>query len=324
MKPSKTTIEAQGDEQRGSIRPLENNYVRIRSAAVFLFFFVLSVPSLFAQKIVEVSYTTDQQGNYRFTCNNKAFCTYVLRVELPTMKNLRSDHALPFEAEVRPGFNQLFVLSPINKAEDTQVGFRASNRKGCMQPVVNPNFVYVLPIGPGMQTQAFRINAVHSTGQDSAYTVRLKMNVDDTIFAARRGIVTAVDVSNTENDAGATTTGSWNYVEIVHADCSFGQYGVFKKDGAFVRPGQQVEAGTPLGLVGGDKFGRGSDVRFSVVYPGQQGNTQIAPVFWTKGNGKGQLRQGASYTAEFPKAILTQESTKKATATKKTTVKKKA
>jgi len=297
----------------------------MRSTAVFLFFFLFSVPALFAQRIVDVSYTTDQQGNYHFTCNNKAFCTYVLRVELPTMKNLKSDHPVPFEAEVKPGFNQLFVLSPVSKTEDTQVGFKASNRKGCMQPVVNPDFVYLLPIGQGIQTQAFRINAVHSTGQDSAYTVRLKMNIDDTIFSARRGIVTAVDVSNTENDAGATTTGSWNYVEIVHADCSFGQYGVFKKDGAFVKPGQQVEAGTPLGLVGGDRYGRGSDVRFTVVYPGQQGNTQIAPVFWTKGNGKGRLRQGATYTSEFPKTILTLESAKKPTTTpKKTTAKKKA
>jgi hypothetical protein len=189
-----------------------------------------------------------------------------------------------------------------------------------MQPVVNPDFTYLLPIGPGMEAQAFRVNAVHSTGQDSSYTVRLKMKTDDTIYAARRGVVTAVDVSNTENDAGATTTGSWNFVEIVHADCSFGQYGVLKKDGALVKPGQLVEAGTPLGLVGGDKFGRGSDVRFNVVYPGPQGNLQIAPLFWAKGSGKGPLKHGGTYTSEFPKAIIQQELPRartKAPATKK-------
>ncbi len=156
----------------------------------FLYFFLLSSPLLFSQRIVEVSYTTDNQGNYHFTCNNKAYCTYVLKVELTTMTNLRSDHTLPYEAEVKPGFNQLFVLSPENKTGDTKVSYKSSNRKGCMAPVVNSNFIYLLPIGPGKEAQAFRVNAVHSTGQDSSYTIRLKMNIDATIYAARRGIVT--------------------------------------------------------------------------------------------------------------------------------------
>jgi hypothetical protein len=283
---------------------------------IFLSFFLLFSPVLFSQRIVDVSYTTDNQGNYHFSCNNKAYCTYVLKVEFTTMTNLKSDHTLPYVAEVKPGFNQLFILSPENKTGDTKVSYKSSNRKGCMQPVVNPNFIYLLPIGPGKEAQAFRVVEGHGSPQDSSYTIRLKMNIDDTIYAARRGVVTFVDVSNTENDAGATTTGSWNYVEIVHADCSFGQYGVLKKDGAFVKPGQTVEAGTPLGLVGGDKFGRGSDVRLSVVYPGQQGTQQIAPLFWTKGNGKGALKHGATYTSEFPKSILLQEKTKPKTTKK--------
>ena len=57
-----------------------------------------------------------------------------------------------------------------------------------MEPVVNPNFFYLLPIGAGKEAQAFRVNAIHSTGQDSSYTIRLKMNIDDTIYAARRGL----------------------------------------------------------------------------------------------------------------------------------------
>src|SRR6185312_1709375 len=128
----------------------------------------------------------------------------------------------------------------------------------------------------------------------------------------RRGVVTVVAVSNTENDAGANTTDSWNHVEIAQADCSFAEYGVLKKDGAFVKPGQVVEAGTPIGLVGGDRYGRGSDVRFSVsYYPGTPG-TGIPLQFWTKGNGKGPLKHGATYTSEFPRNILLQEKTKPA------------
>ncbi|HLZ90044.1 MAG TPA: M23 family metallopeptidase, partial [Puia sp.] len=133
----------------------------------------------------------------------------------------------------------------------------------------------------------------------------------DTIYAARRGVVSAMDVSNTENDAGANTTTNWNYIEIFHADGSFAEYGIIKKDGALVRPGQTVEAGAPIGIVGGDQYGRGAEIRFSVSYYPGVPNTQIPLQFWTKGNGRGQLKQGGFYTSEFTKALLTVETTKK-------------
>jgi hypothetical protein len=284
-------------------------------------FLLLSIAFLWtasnAQRIVDVSYSVDNQGRYIFICNNKDYCTYVIHVDFTTLVNAKADHALPYEAEVKPGINKLLIVSPLNKTDDTKVNFKSSYRKGCLSPIVNAGFVYLLPIAPGLETQAYIIPNAKGAGsvpggQDSGYAVRLRAKMGDTIYAARRGIVTAVDVSNTENDAGASTTSNWNYVEIAQADCSFAQYGVLKKDGAFVKPGQTVEAGTPIGLVGGDRYGRGSDVRFSVSYYPGVNNTQIPLLFWTKGNGKGPLRQGATYLGEFPKALLTQELPKKA------------
>ena len=265
-----------------------------------------------AQRIVDVSYSIDRQGQYVFTCNNKDYCTYILHLDFTTLTNARADQALPYEAEVRPGINKLLTISPVNSKEDIKLNYKSSYRKGCLTPVVNAGFVYLLPITPGQETQAYRIlNARGASsspgGQDSGYSVRLRAKMGDTIYAARRGIVTAVDVSNSENDAGAATTSNWNFVEIVHADCSFGNYGILKKNSAFVKPGQTVEAGTPIGLVGGDTYGRGSEVRFSVSYYPGLINTQIPLLFWTKDNGKGPLRHGAIYVSEFPKAILTQE-----------------
>lgn len=273
------------------------------------FLLLLTLPcSLLAQRVVEVSYSIDRQGNYVFSCMNKAFCNYVLNVEFTTLENGRSDHALPFEGEVKPGSNKLFIITP-DKGKDLQLKYKSSYRKGCLHPYVKSDFTYLLPITPGKTAQAYHI--VLTTGTpDTGYAIRLKMKQGDTIYAARRGTVTAVDISNTENDAGASTTSNWNYVEIVQADCSFAQYGVLKKDGAFVKPGQVVEAGTPIGLVGGDQYGRGSDIRFSVTYYNDQQNTVLPLSFWTKGNGKGTLRHGATYTSEFPKNLLTQEQPK--------------
>jgi murein DD-endopeptidase MepM/ murein hydrolase activator NlpD len=278
--------------------------------AVILLLFVLVHPILHAQKTVEISHTEDSKGNVIFTANNKAFCTSVLRIDFPTLDNLRADHPLPYDVELKPGSAKILTLTIIDKGKDTKFNVKNTSRKGLLNPVVNPNFTYLLPTAPGLETQAYRIPNTHSSNpgaQDSGYSVRLRAKSGDTIYAARRGVVSGLDVSNAENDAGATTTTNWNFVEIFHVDGSFAQYGILKKDGALVHPGQTVEAGTPIGIVGGDQYGRGSEIRFSVTsYPGVP-NTQIPLLVWTKGNGKGQLKQGAFYTAEFTKALLTAE-----------------
>jgi murein DD-endopeptidase MepM/ murein hydrolase activator NlpD len=264
-----------------------------------------------AQKIIDVTYTLDNQGRYIFTANNRAWCTYVLRIDVPTMDNLRADHALPYDIELKSGGPvKILTLSPVDKGKDTKLNYKSTNRKGLLNPVVNPNFIYLLPTGPGIETQAYRIPNKPAT-PDSGYAVRLRAKQGDTIYAARRGVVSALDVSNTENDAGATTTTSSNFVEVFHADGSFAEYGVLKKDGALVKPGQTVEAGAPIGIVGGDQYGRGSDIRLSVTYYPGTANSNIPLLFWTKGNGKGQLKQGAFYTSEFTKALLTAETAKK-------------
>ena len=268
----------------------------------------LSTP---AQRLLTVTYTTDNQNRYIFTCTNKDYCPYVVQVDFPTLTNAQPDHPVPYTTEVKPGTVTLITVSPIDKTKDIKLNFKTSNRKGVLNPLVNLNFVYLLPITPGIETQAYRVtNAKGSAtqgAQDTGYSVRLRAKPGDTIYAARRGVVTAVDVSSSENDAGANSTNGWNYIEIYHADHSFAQYGIIQKDGAFVHPGQTVEAGTPIGLVGGDRYGRGAEVRFSVSYYPGVPNTNIPLLFWTKDNGKGPLRHGANYTSEFPKAILNQE-----------------
>lgn len=263
-----------------------------------------------AQRLINISYGADTKGRYVFTCTNRDYCNYVLSLDLPTLTNATADRALPYVVEVKPGVTKLLTVSPIDPGQNVKFSLQHAERKGCLHPAVNANFTYLLPIAPGQETQAYRITHPRGTTggpQDTGYAVRLRAHIGDTIYAARRGVVTVVDVSNTDNDAGQNSLNGWNRIEIAQGDCSFAEYGVLKKDGAFVRPGQQVEAGTPIGLVGGDRYGRGADVRLSVSYDPDTPNTEIPLQFWTKGNGKGPLRHGATYISEFPRAILTQE-----------------
>jgi hypothetical protein len=281
--------------------------------AGLLFFSV----SLNAQRIIEVKYEQDAKGGYVFSCFNAAFCNYIVELGFTTFANLKCDQTLPFHAEVKPGYNKLFTISAVDPQSPVQFKYGTIYQKGCMHPVVNYNFTYLLPVSPGRHAQVYEMSPLKSSDSASWYVLRLKMKPGDTIYAARKGIVNELMDQNGANDAGQTSIGTENFIEITQSDCSFARYGILKKNSAMVKPGQTVKAGQPIGLVGGDSYGRGSDLRFSVYYFQEEStglNQSSVPHYiitqvWTKNNGKGKLTHGAVYIAEFPPAILNQETT---------------
>jgi hypothetical protein len=283
-----------------------------------------------AQKLIEVKYTADSKGAYVFSCFNNAYCNYILDLGFTTFNNVKCDQLLPFHGEVKPGYNRLFTITPVDPKAATQFNYNSQYQKGCMHPGVNRDFIYLLPISPGKDAQVYEMSPDKlpdtssrsvakppaDKGMDSGswYVLRFKMKSGDTIYAARKGVVTELLDQNGANDAGQTSIGTENYIEIVQGDCSFARYGILKKNSALVKPGQFVKAGQAIGLVGGDPYGRGSDLRFSVYYYQEEnsaarkgGRHYIVTQIWTKNNGKGRLKHGVVYISEFPAAVLNQE-----------------
>jgi len=288
-----------------------------RTSKSFLIFAALVVCSLslFSQRIVEVRYDQDSRGAFVFSCMNNGYCNYILDLQFTVFENVKSDQPLPFHAEIKPGFNKLFTISPIDAQIQTKINFTSTFQKGCMHPVVNPDFTYLFPVSPGKSAQVYEMSPDKSPDSASWYVLRLKMMPGDTIYAARKGIVNEIQDQNGANDAGQNSIGTENYIEITQAECSFARYGILKKNGALVKPGQAVKAGQPIGIVGGDPNGRGSDIRFSIYYFQEENGTisqnrerhYIIPKIWTKGVGKSRLKHGVVYISEFPLAVLNQE-----------------
>lgn len=284
-----------------------------RTLLIFAIF--LNSIAAFSQRIIELKYEPDSKGGYVFSCFNYAYCNYIIAVGFTSFDNLKCDRSLPFQAEVKPGYNKLFTISAIRAQEPVQFKYNSTYQKGCMSPDVNREFTYLLPIAPGMNAQVYEMSPDKSIDSTSWYVIRMKMKPGDTIFAARKGVVNMVHDQDGANDAGQMSIGKENFVEIVQADCSFARYGILKKNTSLVKPGQSVRAGQPIGLVGGDAFGRGSDIRFSVYYYREENGVlnqtasshYILTQFWTKNNGKGRLKHGAVYVSEFPATILNQE-----------------
>jgi hypothetical protein len=276
------------------------SYIMKKSVFFFSLFCFMGI-SLYSQRVVTISYQQDSKGVTTFSCFNNAFCNYILDFGFTVFTNLKCDQPLPLHQEVKPGYTKLFAISVMDPNSPVQFKFTSGYQKGCMSPVINRDFTYLLPISPGRQAQIYEMTPEKGTDSASGwYVLRIRMNAGDTIYAARKGFVNEQEDDN---------------MEIVHADCSFARYGILKKNSAFVHTGQFVKAGQPIGLVGGDEFNRGSDVRFSVYYyqsdihdPGKRIPYYIPLQIWTRKNGKGRLKHGAEYISEFPASLINQES----------------
>jgi hypothetical protein len=299
---------------------------RVYKKSVFLLLLLTFHFSTEAQRVIEVKYQQDQSGAYVFSCVNNAFCNYILDIRFTSFTNVKCDQPLPFHAEVKPGYNKLFSISAIDPQAAVQFKYQSGFQKGCMHPKPNLDITYLLPITPGTQAQIYEMSPVKSSSDSGAwYVLRMKMKPGDTIYAARKGIINEMQDQNGANDAGQVSIGTENFIEIAQPDCSFARYGILKKNSAMVKPGQMVKTGQPIGLVGGDTYGRGSDIRFSVYYYQEENGMlnqtaishYIVPQIWTKNNGKGRLKHGAIYTSEFPASVLNQETPKKAQSPKR-------
>jgi hypothetical protein len=292
----------------------------IISALLLLTFYIHS----FSQPLVEVKAEADSHGDYQFTCVNHGYCNYILEIEFSMIQNLRSDFKSTYVGTVSPGQNFLFKLK--KEAENQATNFRYTTRfiKGCVTPKINTAYTYLLPIAPGKQTQItelsyFMKKFANEEEPKDWYAIAIKMNAGDTVFASRRGTVMEVVAGVVLKESGYTMSTNDNFVEISHDDCSFGRYQVFKENQIFVRPGQFVEAGEPLGIVGGEKYASGPHVRFYVYYNigGKDAFKDIEKsyaanhygyvpmIFWARDIGKGRLNNNGNYTSEHPVDLVT-------------------
>src|SRR5664279_3697795 len=173
-----------------------SDYRCYRKFLILLFQLILYC-SVSAQRMIEVKYEQDQKGAYVFSCVNYAFCNYILDIGFTSFTNVKCDHALPFHAEVKPGYNKLFSISPIDPQAAVQFKYQSGFQKGCMHPNVNLDYIYLLPISPGTQAQVYEMSPLKSSDSASWYVLRMKMKPGDTIYAARKGLVNDIPVSYT-------------------------------------------------------------------------------------------------------------------------------
>ena len=133
---------------------------RFRTWLIYSVLMVYSASS-FSQHTIEIRYEPDAKGGTVFSCTNNAYCTYILDLGFTTLNNLKCDRPLPFHGEVKPGYTRLFTISTIDPQLPTQFNYIIKNQKGCMHPVVNADFTYLLPISPGRKRRVMKCRRIN-------------------------------------------------------------------------------------------------------------------------------------------------------------------
>lgn len=285
---------------------------------------------LMGQQIIEIKYERDRDGlGYQFECLNSSFFTYTVTIEFPTLVNLSADVLLPYELTVNPGTTRLLKLKPSNPSGGgTSFDYKYSFRKGCQKTKVDTLFAYLLPIAPNKTTKSFELfnlgeKYAHTSPPKDWYALGFKVAEGDTFFAARKGIVGEVVSNKTPVGENLSYSKNINYVEVQHEDCTFARYELFKENGLFVKEGDIVQAGQPLGIISSNNFLNGNQARFSVYYSfveimlkdgkktDKRNYSAYVPVrFWVE-NQVQKLEKNKEYTAEHPEMLITKEMTKK-------------
>lgn len=279
---------------------------------------------------IAITYEKDALGQYVFSCRNNAFCNYVVELSFPNLENVRPDMPIPYKMDIPPGTRRMITLSVVTKGSPVHFSHRFKYYKGYLSHAsVDTNYTYLLPVPPGRETHIFELNYIPSEYGNAPepkgwYALSLRVHSGDTIYAARRGRVTETRDDAKLTDSNYSYTKDENYVEISHNDFTFARYTVFRDSSLFVKPGEWVEAGQPIGIAGGEKYSGGPQVRFEVFYyleqqfppngdePQKSIYWAFVPLqFWTKDQGATRLINHSRYTSQHPTELITKEMNKK-------------
>ena len=231
--------------------------------SIFLIVFFMFVSSLMAQNYQKVVITYDRIGDglYNFYAENPNFYPMQICLDFPDFQNMTATCPLPYVSTLEHGKHYLFQVKRV--LLDIPGSFKHTfyTRIGGFPVLYDPNTVYQLPVAKDKPTKALAFDNSKSE-EPAKIQWGFSMSKGDSVLACREGVVCLISETKTVN---GYRTGE-NSVTILHPDNSFGKYEVLADSSTFVRLGDTVKAGTPLGIAGGENYQFGAHTRFSVYY----------------------------------------------------------
>lgn len=153
------------------------------------------------------------------------------------------------------------------------------------------DYKYLLPFKKGKSykvVQGFNGKFTHNSFK-SKFAIDFNLEIGDTIFAAREGIIVRVR-DHFKEYGGRDFIDKANLITILHQDGTLAAYVHLDYKGVLVEPGDFVQRGQAIGLSGLTGFTRGPHLHFVV----REGNDKSVPIYFD-GYGKKFLKSGKRY-----------------------------
>jgi hypothetical protein len=269
---------------------------------------------------IKIDVRQNGSGEPVFYVINSSSTPYTISVEFYNLRYTTPPTPNPYIRTARPGRTQLLKLRRNSRASSgPRYQYRYSYRMGCYKTKPDDDIEYLLPVAEGKTTDIFKLSyvgeLVNEEAPDDFYALGFTAQNNDTVFAARGGTVSRVVNEYADAELDNYFTANYNYIEVVHEDCTFGTYRHLKKGSLLVKPGDWVEAGAPLAQTVPRGDGNPAKFRFSLVYKnddytkgGDEGYWKYTvPLFRTASAKKVKLLPQHSYKSVHPAEVITQE-----------------
>lgn len=161
------------------------------------------------------------------------------------------------------------------------------------------SYLYSLPYASGNAHKVIQgYNGTFSHYDERAYCTDWAMPEGTPVHAAREGIVTATEDSNTMGGPDQSYADYGNYVTIRHNDGTTAEYWHFQPGGVRVSVGQHVEAGELIALSGNTGWSDSPHLHFCVYHALDGYTRESIPIQFNAQEGSAiTLEQGEAYTA---------------------------
>jgi len=168
---------------------------------------------------------------------------------------------------------------------------------GALNPDHDDHHSYRLPYGSGVSYPVLQGYGSRLSHQGPEFfTVDFDMPEGTPVHAAREGFVALVEEAYSEGCWAERCGRLANYVVILHADGTTGEYFHLQPDGVLVSPGEHVAAGQLIAFSGNTGYTTTPHLHFGVYGARARGRTQsIGVQFRTRGGLVRELRSGARH-----------------------------
>jgi murein DD-endopeptidase MepM/ murein hydrolase activator NlpD len=264
--------------------------------------FLLALGALYAAGADEFRLDARQEGDsYVFTGENVHPCMpYHAVISFKELKNFSASVELPARVVVLPGAKRdLFRIDRIDKYKPA--GYKVSTIFGPGDPGAKPDAacLYLMPFAHGTKHlvgQGYFGKFTHA----NARALDFNMDTGTQVTAARDGVVFRTKDDSDSGGPGPEYNRMANFVSVLHADGTWGEYAHFQFHGVRVKPCERVKAGQVIGLAGATGRTNGPHLHFAVFRAEWSGDETIPTLFLGE-NGKGvSIEEGKWYYAYHP------------------------